>query len=32
MSFLTRTLGLDNPASPELPVDPHAPVAHRERG
>ncbi|HEY6569099.1 MAG TPA: TerB family tellurite resistance protein [Candidatus Limnocylindrales bacterium] len=26
MSFLTRTLGLDNPASPELPVDPHAPL------
>jgi uncharacterized tellurite resistance protein B-like protein len=26
MSFLTRTLGLDAPASPELPVDPHAPI------
>ena len=26
MSFLTRTLGLDNPSSPELPVDPHAPL------
>ena len=26
MSFLTRTLGLDAPASPELPVDPHAPL------
>ncbi len=26
MSFLTRTLGLDHPESPELPVDPHAPL------
>ena len=32
MSFLTRTLGLDHPASPELPVDPHAPLPSRERG
>jgi len=24
MSFLSRVLGLDAPASPDLPVDPHA--------
>jgi uncharacterized tellurite resistance protein B-like protein len=26
MSFLSRVLGLDAPASPDLPVDPHKPI------